>query len=113
MKRRTRPRLDRPPDRVRCDAHLQYLRGFICAASDQGCGGKIEAAHVRMCGDGGMALKPGDDRVVPLCARHHQIQHQIGERRFWHEQRIDPLKLAAELWAASPAGKRYRMEHDD
>jgi hypothetical protein len=45
-----------------------------------------EPAHIRLGGQGGIALKPPDDCVVPLCHAHHAEQHRIGERTFWSKK---------------------------
>jgi hypothetical protein len=77
-----------------------------------------EAAHVRIGGDGGMALKPSDWRTVPLCGAdddwmgHHAYQHQIGERPFWDDyaktvgQSVEALIDA--LCRASPKAAEIR-----
>ena len=109
-KRRKRERTKPLPDRVRCPAHLQWVRGHECAASNEWCGGKIQAAHVRLGTDGAMGVKPGDNWAVPLCEVHHGGQHAVGEETFWRG--IDPKDLAAKLWMISPHGKRYRAEND-
>ena len=100
----------RQEPRIRCPAHLAWVRGHECAVHDERvCFGKIEAAHVRMNTDGGMGVKPSDCYVVPLCARHHREQHQVGEHNFWTYFRgyVDPHKLAAQLWQRSPARIKY------
>jgi hypothetical protein len=67
-------------------AFLQWLRGRPCAAVCFGeCGGKIEAAHTYGAGDKGLGTKNSDAYAIPLCARHHRIQHDIGWRTFEHE----------------------------
>ena len=91
---------------IRCPRHLAFVRGLPCLA----CGvspdhGAIQAAHIRVgpgSGKGGIGLKPGDDRVVPLCADCHRRQHDHGEPAFWSGLDIgDPLGLAARLFAAT------------
>lgn len=52
------------------------------------------------------AKKPSDKYTVPLCDHHHDEQHRIGETTFWKTYKIDPLKVAARLWALSPYGKK-------
>lgn len=44
---------------------------------------KVEAAHVRWRGHGGVALKPDDDRALPLDMGLHALQHRMGEVEFW------------------------------
>ncbi len=92
--------------RDRCPAHLAFVRSHACCVP--GCDGRpIEAAHVRTHGDGGMGMKPSDDRAISLCSEHHRQQHNIGEMEFQRRHGIDMLKLAREFAAASPAWKRY------
>src|SRR3990167_3078901 len=108
LKRRKRQRFGtREETRVRCPAHLAFVRSYECAVRDghDPCGGKTEAAHIRMGTDGGLGIKPSDCYAVPLCEYHHREQHQIGEFKFWAKRcdRGDPLKTAALLWKGSPA----------
>ena len=112
----------RTSERVRCEAHLQWVRGCCCSilgklfdiengVGQHSCsltGDRIEAAHVRRGTDGGMSLKPGDDMTLPLCATAHHEQHQIGEAAFERKYHIDMKAIAAELWDRSPAGRKYR-----
>ena len=43
--------------------------------------------------------KTGDDWTVPLCAAHHRSLHNAGnEQAWWAQQKIDPVKLAEDLW---------------
>lgn len=66
-----------------------------------------EAAHVRMRDpviakpSTGMATRPHDWFVVPLCGQHHRDQHAMGEKEFWDEAGIDPVKKALALWPVS------------
>jgi hypothetical protein len=87
---------------IRCDGHLRWVRGFCCVLNSIECEGRIEAAHVRNGTDGGTGQKPGDNWVVPICAKHHALQHRQGEISFWSAAKIDPLKLASEFWEKSP-----------
>jgi hypothetical protein len=44
---------------------------------------------------------------LPLCRAHHNRLHGMGdEARWWRTQMVDPLALAARLWAASVAAGR-------
>jgi hypothetical protein len=49
----------------------------------------------------GTGQKPDDKWVVPLCRGHHTAQHACGEKSFWEAWTINPLDIAAFLWAAS------------
>ncbi len=86
---------------------LAWIRTLPCTI----CGDNTstEAAHIRM-GDAraakdnpGMGAKPSDLWVTPLCNRHHDIQHRIGERIFWRNEAIDPLFVAMALDQAYPS----------
>lgn len=81
--------------------YLAWLRKRSCTI----CGTvhMIEAAHIRF-GLTGIGRKPDDARAVPLCAVCHRIgpasQHATGdEQAWWARHGIDPLKLAAKLYA--------------
>lgn len=92
----------RQGDQVRCPAHLRFVREHRCSVP--GCDlGPIEAAHVRTGGDGGLGVKPGDNRTISLCRFHHVEQHGRGEISFAEKYRIDLAELAATFWQQSPA----------
>lgn len=99
---------------VRCPGHLKWVRGHECACSGRvecgvvsACSSKIESAHVRTGTDGGMAIKPGDNWVIPLCSYHHALQHKQGEPGFEKVFRIDMKKIAQDLWFRSPHRKKW------
>lgn len=97
------PRLKPVPKvkRMRCPAHLAWVRTFACSVP--GCAGKpIEAAHVRTGTDGGVGMKPGDQWAISLCSMHHRKQHLWGERTFGQAFKIDMKALAQEFAAKSP-----------
>ena len=97
----------RETPQIRCSGHRRWIRGFECTVVSQTCEGKIEAAHVRTGTDGGMGLKPGDNWVIPLCARHHNLQHAMGEMTFEQRYKIDMRAIAKRLWDMSPHRRRY------
>lgn len=105
--------IKRAPER-RWRKHSQWVRGWCCVAfkSDpQGCDGKVEAAHVRTGTDGGMSEKPSDWWQVPMCARHHREQHQIGEPAFERKYGVDMKREALRLAKLSPdIGMRQAMK---
>lgn len=103
-------RIPKPPKRSsrwRSQAHLSFVRSFVCAR----CSGvrKTEAAHVRLGSGAGMGQKPDDWRAVPLCTGAdgcHAYQHQIGEETFWANTDVEAL--IASLIKASP--RRHEIE---
>lgn len=87
-------------------AHLAFVRTLPCCI----CGDNTatEAAHVRMADRTvakpmtGIAIKPDDRFVNPLCGVHHRHQHEAGnERDWWIMAGIDPVKLALALYSVS------------
>lgn len=91
--------------RVKNGKHLDFVRQLPCLI----CQNDIEtqACHVRS-GElsigkwpTGGAEKPSDCWVVPLCGKHHDEQHSMNEVEFWREQGINPLQVAAYLYASS------------
>jgi 5-methylcytosine-specific restriction endonuclease McrA len=83
--------------RIRDKKHLAFIRTLICCV----CGLlNPEAAHIRIYGKGGTALKTGDNNVVPLCNSCHRTQHAVGERTFWGDRLSAAINLASELYKA-------------
>ncbi len=53
-----------------------------------------------------MGRKVGDEWTVPLCAVHHRELHDAGdEQGWWGAKWIDPLAVAAGLWAERRSGE--------
>jgi hypothetical protein len=102
----------RKPAQLRSSAHLQWVRGHMCAIDADGCEGRIEAAHIRIGTDGGMGVKPSDNYTVPLCHWHHAQQHTLGERSFEALHRISMLAIAEDLARRSPALVRNAIAED-
>jgi len=51
-----------------------------------------------------MGRKSSDKFTVPICRLHHRELHRRGdERAWWGTQAIDPLPIAAALWARTHA----------
>lgn len=110
--RRKRPRmLHKDETVIRCASHLQFVRGHVCAIEGKNgheCEGKIQACHYRTGTNGGMGMKPGDNKTWPGCAAAHALQHQVGEAIFQVRFGIQLEPICDALWDKSPAGKRYR-----
>ena len=126
IKRRKRERFGtRQETRIRCPAHLAWVRGHECAIAGKyfdrdmdgrgrwphRCEGKVIAAHVRTGTDGAAGIKPSDCWVIPLCESMtggaHKAQHNWGEATFERRYGIDMKAIAAQLWRASPHRIRY------
>jgi len=77
---------------------LQGSRCVICQSTSSTVG-----HHIRMGLGGGTGIKPSDDRCIPLCHRHHNLElHQNGEKRFFkmyeHIFGLDPVSYAKQLY---------------
>ena len=58
------------------------------------------AHHIRYAQPRALSRKVSDEFVVPLCATHHDALHRVGdEKAWWNKQSVDPLSVAADLWA--------------
>ncbi len=80
---------------IRDPKHLKFIRSLPCCVCL--CTDNVQAAHIRLGNDGGLAMKPSDCYTVPLCADCHHKQHSIGERQFWGDMdRVN--SLAAKLY---------------
>jgi hypothetical protein len=82
--------------------HMQRVAAMGCCV----CGGEATVHHVTS--DGYQRLCRSHQRVIPLCPRHHLIQHgpresieALGHLGFSTAYGIFPLGLAEELWAKS------------
>lgn len=103
------PKKPKREARFRSQRHLRHIRSHACVMCD--CEAPIEAAHVRLGGNGGMGFKPDDFNAVALCGGPdgcHQRQHTIGERTFW--QGKDVQAIIAEFIRTSPV-RREIEEH--
>lgn len=87
----------RPNERLR-PKHKAWIKTLPCVV----CGNQpCDPAHVRTGADGGMGLTPSDRFLLPLCRTHHDEQHRVGETTFWSSLGIDPMDIAARLWAVT------------
>jgi hypothetical protein len=61
--------------------YLEFVRSQLCTAPC--CLRQADHTHhfARSAGGGGVACKPHDTYVVPLCAEHHREVHQTGMLR--------------------------------
>ena len=99
--------------------HLRFVRSLeccACLASNHGSTTKIEAHHVRAglpVGEkAGTGMKPADWFAVALCRDHHSEIHLRGNTTFSVRYNLNLLEVAADAWRQSPAGIRYRREHE-
>lgn len=86
--------------RLRDKAHLGYVRSKPCIV----CGrAPAHAHHIRFAQPRAMGMKVSDEFTVPVCAIHHDELHRTGDERAWWARHgiIEPLKVAAKLWAQS------------
>ena len=100
-----------PTIMLRDEAYLAAIRLCPCIR----CGWRpCEAAHIRLTsaaaqGSGaGMAQKPSDNRVVPLCAPCHRTgrdaDHAVGTKEFWRRMGLDPFYVSDLLFRSYEDG---------
>ena len=91
--------LERGPRRVRDKGHLKFVTSQSCLI----CGRKpSHAHHLKDSQVRAMGRKVSDEFTVPLCAIHHRELHERGnEKAWWKQHKIEPMKVARQLWQAS------------
>lgn len=90
--------------RLKDAGHLAFIRTLPSLVPGRE---PVEAAHIRYADDtyakrgSGLQQKPHDCWAVPLAADQHRLQHAGGERAYWERIGIDPIIIAAFLYAHS------------
>jgi ERF superfamily len=89
------------PVRERDRDHLKFVAAQPCLV----CGRTpSDAHHIKFAEQRAMGRKVSDRFAVPICRLHHRELHRRGnERAWWENQGIDPLPIAATLWARTHA----------
>ncbi len=88
----------RKPVRERDREHLKFVAAQPCLV----CGRTpSDPHHIKFAEQQrGMGRKVSDRFTVPICRLHHRELHRrSNERSWWEQQAIDPLPIAANLWA--------------
>ena len=85
--------------RLRDKDHLKYVASRSCLI----CGRRpSEPHHVRFAQKLAFGRKVSDEFTVPLCRLHHRELHRSrNEPLWWKTARIDPIRIARELWEAT------------
>jgi hypothetical protein len=96
------------PVRERDRDHLRFVAAQPCLV----CGRTpSDAHHIKFAEHRAMGRKASDRFAVPICRLHHRELHRRGnERVWWQNQGIDPLVVAASLWARTHAGAPAEAE---
>jgi hypothetical protein len=87
----------RKPVRERDRDHLRFVAAQPCLV----CGRTpSDPHHIKFAEHRAMGRRVSDRFAVPVCRLHHRELHRRGnERAWWQKQGIDPLVIAASLWA--------------
>jgi hypothetical protein len=87
----------RKPVRERDRDHLRFVAAQPCLV----CGRTpSDAHHIKFAEQRALGRKVSDKFAVPICRLHHRELHRRGnERAWWQNQGIEPLVVAATLWA--------------
>jgi hypothetical protein len=90
------------PVRERDRDHLRFVAAQPCLV----CGRTpSDAHHIKFAEQRAMGRKVSDKFAVPICRLHHRELHRRGdERAWWQNQGINPLAVAATLWARTHVG---------
>jgi ERF superfamily len=85
------------PVRERDRDHLRFVAAQPCLV----CGRTpSDPHHIKFAEQRIMGRKVSDRFTVPICRLHHRELHRRGnERAWWQKQGMDPLIIAASLWA--------------
>ena len=98
------------PVRERDRDHLRFVASQPCLV----CGrSPSDSHHIKFAEQRAMGRKVSDRFTVPLCRLHHRELHRRGnERAWWQIHGIDPLAVAARLWALThvPEGAEAGLE---
>jgi ERF superfamily len=89
------------PVRERDRDHLRFVAAQPCLV----CGRTpSDPHHIKFAEQRMMGRKVSDRFTVPICRLHHRELHRRGnERAWWQKQGMDPLIIAASLWAKTHA----------
>jgi hypothetical protein len=89
------------PVRERDRDHLRFVAAQPCLV----CGRTpSDPHHIKFAEQRTMGRKVSDRFTVPICRLHHRELHRRGnEHAWWQKQGIDPLVVAASLWAKTHA----------
>jgi hypothetical protein len=90
------------PRRHRNKAHLRYVASQACLV----CGREpSDPHHLSFAQPRALGRKVSDEYVVPLCRSHHRELHRSGkEIDWWKGFSVEPLEMAARLWAQTRLG---------
>lgn len=103
--------------RIKCPAFLAFVRRRPCCV----CGAPppSQAAHIRFGNpdlgkrSAGIGEKPSDRWCTPLCADCHldapDAQHRVGERNFWARVKINPFRMALDLYEQFERDEGFRV----
>jgi len=89
--------------RLRDKEHLKHVASRPCLI----CGRQpSEPHHVRFAQKPAFGRKVSDEFTVPLCRLHHRELHRSrNEPLWWKTARINPIRIARELWEATRPGE--------
>jgi len=92
------------PRRYRNKDHLRFVARqpcLICARKPS------DPHHLRFMQPRALGRKVSDEFTVPLCRVHHRSVHRsTDESLWWKAARIDPVKIARELWRRTRLNQR-------
>ena len=89
--------------------HLQFVAErpcVICATNVDVDAHHIKMPDARICkpASSNIGMKADDRYTLPLCRRHHEELHAMGEKKFWGCFHVDATLLALLLYSLSDRG---------
>jgi hypothetical protein len=85
--------------------HRQRVNSMRCTVCQARPFYPCEAHHIRECFPRTMGRRIGDENVVPLCSLCHSQLHR-GSNTFWQRVGINPVPIAAALYAETLAQRK-------
>lgn len=117
LKTRSRRVVARAPARVKCEAHLNWIRHLPCVIT--GAEEGVIAHHCMHGEPSATGARSGDNWAVPMLEALHGAQFPAGlhrggnEPRWWEARAVDPLAIARRLWAVSIVSGRCKAKASD
>jgi hypothetical protein len=85
-------------------AYLDFVRKQNCLIGHC-CEGDVVGHHLRSSINSGIGMKPNDTYCIPLCAKHHGLLHQHGQKTFQETHTIDLYKARCKCLESFILGK--------
>jgi len=72
-------------------AHIRTLDCIVCFNPE------TVAHHIRTPWSAGVGMKSNNFLTLPMCHKHHQELHNVGEERFWKSHNINQFEQVIKI----------------